>query len=94
MTVTRRWLPKDGKDLRTWLLFLGGLAGVANETFAAHAERPYLLVIFASMMGLPLFLRRDEPPDPPPGLPATPPLPVPPPATGPTTPNTQEGGPG
>lgn len=92
MTVVRRWLPKDGKDLRTWLLFLGGLSGVAYETLAAQAERPYLLVIFASMMGLPLFLRRDEPPPPPPGLPATPPLPAPSPASG--APTTQEGGPG
>lgn len=64
-----RWLPKDGKDARTWLLFIGGLAGVTYETLAAQGDRPYLLVIFASMMGLPLFLRRDEPPHPPPGLP-------------------------
>lgn len=73
-----RWLPKDGKDARTWLLFIGGLAGVAYETLVSGGERPYLLVIFASMMGLPLFLRRDEPPGPPPGLPhAMPPLPPP-----------------
>lgn len=72
-----RWLPKDGKDARTWLLFLGGLAGVAYETLVTGGERPYLLVIFASMMGLPLFLRRDEPTIPP-GLPqAMPPLPPP-----------------
>lgn len=61
----KRWLPKDGKDARTWILFLGGLAGVAYETIVAQIDRPTLLVIFASMMGLPLFLKRDDPPPPP-----------------------------
>lgn len=60
----KRWLPKDGKDARTWILFLGGLAGVAFETIVAQIDRPTLLVVFASMMGLPLFLKRDEPPPP------------------------------
>lgn len=70
----KRWLPKDGKDARTWILFLGGMIGVAYETIVAQIDRPTLLVIFASMMGLPLFLKRDEPPPPttPPTLDAAP----------------------
>lgn len=41
-------------------LFVAGLAGVAHETLAAHAERPTLLLLFAAMLGLPAFLRADE----------------------------------
>lgn len=66
----KRWLPKDAKEARTWILFAGGFSGVVYETIVAQIDRPTLLVIFAAMMGLPLFLKRDDPPPPgPPPLP-------------------------
>lgn len=43
-------------SIRDILLFLGGLAGVAHETLSSGAERPYLLVLFGAMMGIPAFL--------------------------------------
>lgn len=49
-----------GKQVRDWMLFLGGLVGTAYETIVAEVDRPSLLAVFAGMMGLPLFLRRDE----------------------------------
>lgn len=51
-----RWWP----TVRDVMLFLGGMAGVANEALAREAERPTLLLLFAAMMGLPAFLRSDE----------------------------------
>jgi len=33
---------------------------VIREAVFENADRPYLLMIFAGMMGLPVFLRRDE----------------------------------
>jgi hypothetical protein len=48
------------KSFRGFVLFVGGLAGVAYETLAEHADRPTLLVVFTAMMGLPLFLGADE----------------------------------
>lgn len=61
-------------QVRSALLFLGGLAGVGYVTVIDQTERPTLLILFAAMMGLPLFLRADEkdnpmpPPPPPPQL--------------------------
>lgn len=48
------------KAFRSFVLFIGGLAGIAYETLAEHADRPTLLVVFTAMMGLPLFLGADE----------------------------------
>lgn len=46
---------------RDAILFVGGLLGIANETFIhTGAERPYLLVIFSGMAGLPVFMNQDE----------------------------------
>lgn len=48
---------------RDLALFLAALAGVAHETVWARAERPYLLALFASMLGLPVIqsiLGRDK----------------------------------
>ena len=50
------WWPPS-RDL---VLFLVGLAGVAHETLIAPTADPTLLVIFAGMLGLPAFLRKDE----------------------------------
>lgn len=54
------------KVTRDGALFLAGLALITNEALRTHGERPYLLMIFAGMMGLPVFLRRDEKAPPPP----------------------------
>jgi len=51
-----RW-PKITRDT---VLFLTGLGLVIREAVFENADRPYLLMIFAGMMGLPVFLRRDE----------------------------------
>lgn len=45
---------------RDLVLFVAGLAGIAYETVVENADRPYLLVLFAAMVGLPAFLYRDE----------------------------------
>lgn len=57
--------------IRDIVLFSAGLAGVAHETLLANLhERPTLLLLFATMMGLPAFLRadsrssKDDPPPP------------------------------
>lgn len=34
-------------------MFLAGVAGVAHETVAKDLERPFLLLVFVAMMGLP-----------------------------------------
>jgi hypothetical protein len=46
--------------LRDIILFFAGLGGVAHETLIATTERPTLLLLYAAMMGLPMFLRADE----------------------------------
>lgn len=50
------WSPK----LRDFVLFVGGLLGVAYETLLEQVDRPALLALFGGMLGLPIFLRRDE----------------------------------
>lgn len=52
--------PPTFVQLRTTVLFFGGLVGVAYETIVSQADRPTLLILFAAMMGLPLFLKADE----------------------------------
>lgn len=64
----KRW-----KLVRDVILFFGGLAGVAviTYTWATKGTEPNLALLgfFATMMGLPAFLQKDEanpPPGPPP----------------------------
>jgi hypothetical protein len=45
---------------RDIILFCGGLIGVAHEMLLADVERPWLLAVFAAMMGLPAFLQLDR----------------------------------
>ena len=47
-------------QIRRGVLFLGGLVGVAYVTLIDTTDRPTLLILFAAMMGLPLFLETDE----------------------------------
>ena len=46
--------------IRTVVLFVGGLAGIAHQTLVENTDRPTLIVLFAAMIGLPAFLGKDE----------------------------------
>lgn len=46
--------------IRDAILFLGGFGGFVHELLAHGPERPYILLVCVSMMGLPAFLRYDE----------------------------------
>lgn len=46
--------------VRTVVLFVGGMAGMAYQTVVEHADRPSLIVAFLTMLGLPIFLGKDE----------------------------------
>lgn len=49
------------KQLRDILIFVGGMAFAAHEVFLREqSERPTILLLAATMMGLPLVLRADE----------------------------------
>jgi hypothetical protein len=50
-------VPRIGRDT---ILFIVGLAGIFHETVISEDERAALLVLFATMIGLPAFLRSDE----------------------------------
>lgn len=63
MTESRR---KARRLTRDGVLFVGGLLGIAYETAGHDFERPFLLMIFAGMVGLPAFIPKNEPPDGPP----------------------------
>lgn len=46
---------------RDTLLLLSGIGLTMNEAIFRHGpERPYMIMLFAGMMGLPLYLRNDE----------------------------------
>jgi len=45
---------------RDLVTFSTGLAGIVHETFLASADRPYLLVLFGTMIGLPAFARMGD----------------------------------
>jgi hypothetical protein len=49
-----------GIQIRSTVLFAAGLAGLVHETLWSASERPTLLIMFAAMMGLPLFLKADK----------------------------------
>lgn len=52
-----RW-PRFTRDST---LLIAGLALTVNEiAFRDGPERPYVLIMLSGMMGLPVFLRRDE----------------------------------
>lgn len=60
MTDRRGWRWPAPRITRDGILFVGGLIGVAHEMLFSTVERPSLLIVFAGMMGLPVFLRRDD----------------------------------
>lgn len=61
----RRWRTGRAGALRDWLLLIAGLLGTAHETLVAHVDRPWLLGLYATMMGLPYALKADRPGEPP-----------------------------
>ncbi len=76
----RRWGSSRAGALRDYLLLFGGLLGTAHQTVIAQVDRPWLLGLFAAMMGLPYAFAADRSsqrsdPDPP-AAPAPPSLPV------------------
>lgn len=74
----RRWRTSTADALRDRLLLIGGLLGTAHQTVIAQADRPWLLGLFAAMMGLPYAFAADRsgrPPEPPPPEPPAAPLP-------------------
>ena len=64
----RSYWPKDEKSLRNWLIFVAGLGIAVYETLIEQVDRPWLLALAASMLGLPVLLRKDDPPPPPPSV--------------------------
>jgi hypothetical protein len=54
---TRKWrlrLSRDGA------IFVVGILGIVHEIFLSAVDRPYLILLFGTMIGLPAFLRIDE----------------------------------
>ena len=62
MARTRRQRHKAQRDYRDAVLFLAGLAGVIHETVFRAVDRPALLVLFGTMLGLPLYFRGEDKP--------------------------------
>ena len=54
--ILKNWIPV----IRDLLLLLGGLGIALHETLSTMGERPSLLVLAATMMGLPIVLRKDQ----------------------------------
>lgn len=54
---TRR---KVRRITRDGVLLVSGLAGLTWETTQHDAERPFLLMVFAGMIGLPAFIPKNE----------------------------------
>lgn len=48
------------KRFRDWLMFGFGGLGFAHEVIVTKGERPMLLAACLALMGLPIFLRKDE----------------------------------
>lgn len=58
-------LPEEKRKVkfpsRDTLLLVSGILLTANEAIIRSGpERPYLMILFAGMMGLPVFLQSDE----------------------------------
>ena len=47
------------KDGWRWTLRLTGIGGVIHETLFSMLDRPALLALFAALMGLDFFVRKD-----------------------------------
>lgn len=61
MSTTPAERKKRGRRFRSrltrdTLIFTVGLVGILNEEFFREEERPYLLLLFGAMIGLPAFL--------------------------------------
>lgn len=56
MTESRR---KARRLTRDGVLLVAGLAGLFWETTQHNAERPFLLMVFAGMIGLPAFIPKN-----------------------------------
>lgn len=53
----RKWHLRLSRDI---VIFATGIVGILHEIFLSNSDRPYLLVLFGAMIGLPAFLHIDE----------------------------------
>ena len=58
-TLGRFWRAAS-HPTRDGTLFVAGLVGISWQTLHEQVDRPYLLVVFSAMCGLPIFLNLDE----------------------------------
>lgn len=54
----QKWVSWNG--ITKAALFLGGMGGIVHETFFTQLDRPSLLVLFATMVGLPKLIGLDQ----------------------------------
>lgn len=54
---------RQTRELRNWLMFSVALMLTVYEALIQAGERPFLLTLYASMMGLPLVLGGKAKPD-------------------------------
>ncbi len=55
-----RFGERQQRQLRNWLIVVTALALTVYEAVGQEGERPFLLTLYASMMGLPLVLGRGD----------------------------------
>lgn len=61
-----RWTDRREERARRVVMFVAALSGTVYEAAWREAERPFLLSLYAAMMGFPFVLgRADKPPSPP-----------------------------
>lgn len=48
------------KVTRDGVIFVVGVLGILWETLAEDVDRPYLLLLYGAMIGLPIIIRTDE----------------------------------
>jgi hypothetical protein len=53
----RKWHIRLSRDV---VIFVIGIVGILHEIFLSVTDRPYLIILFGAMIGLPAFLRIDE----------------------------------
>jgi hypothetical protein len=53
-------IPSGFSTIRDILLFIIGVLGVFHETVVTTTDRPTLLILFAAILGTPLFLKNGD----------------------------------
>ena len=60
MTIAEERVRKKRTITRDFTLFVVGLGLIVREAIFENSERPYMLMLFATMIGLPLAFRADS----------------------------------